>query len=62
MQINNSAFGGFVVSKNILNNYHVRYSFREKSSKQELNGWTLYSIIDDDKYLSNPKNFSIVTA
>ncbi len=62
MQVNNSDFGGFIVSKNILNNHNVRYSFREKSSKQDLNGWTLYSIIDDDEYISDFKNFSIVNA
>lgn len=60
--INNENFGGFVVSNNILEGKPVRYSYREKSSIPQLNGWTLLSIEDDDAYLNNPKNFSILGA
>lgn len=60
--VNNDDFGGFMVSKNILDGKPIRYSFREKSSIAQLNGWTLLSIEDDDDYVNNPKNFSILGA
>lgn len=62
MEINNSNYGGFVISKNILEGQPIRYSFREKSSIDQLNGWNLYSIIDNDEFISNPNNFSIISA
>ncbi len=58
--INNDAYGGFIVSKNVYNRIHVRYSFREKSSIQQLNGWNLLSEKDDDEYVKNPDNFMIL--
>ncbi|MFF2484303.1 DUF2185 domain-containing protein [Paenibacillus sp. NPDC058071] len=62
MEINNSEFGGFLVSKNIVAGFPIRYSFREKSSIPQCNGWNLYSIADDDEYISNPDHFSILSA
>lgn len=58
----NSYFGGFIVSKNVLSGIPIRYSYREKSSIKELNGWTVMSEEDDDEYANNPNNFVIVTA
>lgn len=62
MNINNSDFGGFVVSKNIMAGVPIRYSFREESSLPQLNGWTLYSMKDDDEYVNDSKNFVVVNA
>ncbi|MBC1501886.1 DUF2185 domain-containing protein [Listeria weihenstephanensis] len=62
MEINNSHYGGFVISNNILEGQPIRYTFREKSSIDQLNGWNLYSIIDNDEFISNPNNFSIINA
>ncbi len=59
---NNSAYGGFVVSKNVLSGIPIRYSYREESSIQNLNGWNILSEKDDDEYLSNTDNFLIVNA
>lgn len=55
-------FGGFVVSKNIIEGKAIRYSYREKSEISQLNGWTLYSICDDDYYVNDSKNFVILNA
>ena len=60
--INNSDFGGFIVSNNILEGKSIRYTFREKSSIPPLNGWTLLSIEDDEEYLSDAANFLILGA
>lgn len=60
--INNMDYGGFVVSKNVLSGIPIRYSYREKSSIKELNGWNLLSEDDDDEYLSDTNNFVIVNA
>lgn len=60
--INNVDYGGFLVSKNVLSGIPVRYSYREKSSLKELNGWNLLSEKDDDEYLSDTNNFVIVNA
>lgn len=63
LNINNSAYGGFLISKNVIKNgKKIRYSYREKSNISELNGWTIYSVVDDDKYVNNPDNFEIVSA
>ena len=56
----NIVYGGFIISKNILSGKPVRFSYREKTNKKELNGWTLYSCDDDESYISNPDNFLIV--
>lgn len=53
-------YGGFIVSKNILAGVPIRYSFREKSSIEQLNGWTLYSKDDNDEYVNEPHNFTIL--
>lgn len=62
MKINNELYGGFIISKNILNGIPIRYSFREESDIKTLNGWTLYSEKDDDEYVNNSDNFLIVSA
>lgn len=56
----NSDFGGFVVSNNICSGNPIKYSFREKSEINSLNGWTLYSDIDDDDYVNESGNFTII--
>ncbi|HHY72325.1 MAG TPA: DUF2185 domain-containing protein [Bacillus bacterium] len=62
MEIINSEYGGFVVSKNIIGGKPIRYSFREKSSIPQLNGWNFYSIDDDEEYVNNSNNFVILNA
>ena len=62
MDNKNDAYGGFMVSKNVLNGVPIRYSFRETSSIPQLNGWNLFSELDDDEYVNNPDNFVIVNA
>ena len=59
-KIDNTFYGGFIVSNNILNGIPIRYSFREPSSIEQLNGWALYSEIDDNDYISDSNNFKIV--
>ena len=58
----NDTYGGFVVSKNILKGILIRYTYREKSTIPQLNGWTLLSEKDDDEYLNNAENFVILNA
>lgn len=58
----NSAYGGFVVSKNVSKGHPIGYSFREESAVPQLNGWTMYSVVDDEAYISNPANFDILSA
>ncbi|MBU3185950.1 DUF2185 domain-containing protein [Clostridium estertheticum] len=62
MKISNDEYGGFVVSKNIVSGVPIRYSFREKGSIQQLNGWNLYSINDNEEYINNSSNFVILSA
>jgi len=62
MKINDAAFGGFTVSKNVNRGRPIRYAYREKSSIPELNGWTIYSCDDDQAYVENPDNFVILGA
>ncbi|WDF64769.1 immunity protein Imm33 domain-containing protein [Flavobacterium sp. KACC 22763] len=62
MIINNNLYGGFLVSKNVLKGIPILYTYREKSSIKELNGWNILSEIDDENYISNPNNFSIISA
>lgn len=62
MKINDSAFGGFIISKNVNKGRPIRYSYREESLVPQLNGWTLYSCDDDDDYVSNSNNFIVVGA
>lgn len=53
--------GWFIVSKNITSGRApVGYSFREKSKAVEVNGWNLYSTIDDEDYVSDPDNFELL--
>lgn len=60
--MNNDAYGGFVVSKNILKGIPVRYTYREPSAIKQLNGWHLLSEQDDDVYIRKSENFEIVSA
>ena len=60
--INNSDFGGFIVSNNILEGKSIRYTFRDQSITPPLNGWNLLSIEDDEEYLSDVANFKILGA
>ena len=60
--INNDAFGGFVVSKNIVAGVPVKYTFREQSSIPQLNGWNLLSENDDEQYVQQAENFVILNA
>lgn len=62
MKINNSDFGGFVVSNNVWKGHPIKYSFREKSEISKLNGWILYSEIDDEAYVNESHNFTILNA
>ena len=57
-----SAYGGFVVSNNVLAGIPARFAFREPSGLRELNGWTVYSDADDDAYVNDASNFTVVTA
>lgn len=59
--IDNSLYGGFIVSKNVLKGLPIRYTFRSESEIENLNGWTIYSIDDDEEYIANPNNFEIVS-
>lgn len=61
-QINDSDFGGFMVSKNVIAGIPIRYTYRERSSIENLNGWTIYSCDDNDEYVNNPDNFDIMGA
>ncbi len=58
----NDAYGGFVVSNNVLAGRPVAYSFREESPIPQLNGWTLYSVDDDQAYIEDPAHFQVVSA
>lgn len=58
----NLDYGGFVVSNNVIEGKPIRYTFREKSDIPKLNGWTIYSIEDNDDYVNNPDNFKIMGA
>lgn len=62
MKIDNALYGGFLISKNVLKGTPILYTYREKSSLKELNGWKILSAIDDEKYISNSDNFSIINA
>lgn len=61
-KINNDAYGGFMVSKNVINGRPIRYTYREESAIPQLNGWTIYSCDDTDEYVNDPSNFQIVSA
>jgi len=62
MKFNDAAFGGFIVSKNVNRGRPIRYTYREKSSIPDLNGWTIYSCDDDQKYVEDANNFIILGA
>ncbi len=57
-----SAYGGFLVSKNVVNGEKIKYMFREESSIPEFNGWNFYSELDDQEYIENPDNFVVLGA
>jgi hypothetical protein len=60
--MNDIAYGGFIVSKNVLAGMPIRYTYREKSNIPQCNGWTILSPKDDQDYIRNPQNFEIVSA
>lgn len=61
--IDNSLFGGFIISKNITKNgAKAKWIFRQESSISQCNGWNIYSENDGQEYISNPNNFEIVSA
>lgn len=61
--IDNSYFGGFIISKNITRNgAKAKWIFREKSSINQCNGWNIYSENDNQEYVINSDNFEVVTA
>ena len=62
MKIQNNDYGGFIVSKNIMNREPIRDSYREESAIPQFNGWTLYSIKDDEQYVNNSDNFVVLSA
>ena len=62
MEINNDDFGGFIVSKNVIDGKPIRYTYREKSTIPQLNGWTIYSMEDDDADVNDSNNFVILSA
>lgn len=62
MKIENDLFGGFIVSKNVLNGVPILYSFREESSIPQLNGWNFLSQDDNQDYANDSKNFLIINA
>ena len=57
-----AACGGFVVSNNVLVGRPVGYSFREQSGIPQLNGWTLYSVDDDQEHVERAEIFRVVAA
>lgn len=60
--VDNNYYGGFIVSNNIIKGNLPKYSFREKSNLKQLNGWNLYSEIDDNDYVNKSHNFTILNA
>ena len=62
MKINNNAYGGFIITKNVNNGRPVRYSYREKKENPVLNGWVLLSCDDTQEYVNDTANFMIVGA
>ena len=61
--VDNIQFGGFIISKNITRNgAKAKWIFRQESSISQCNGWNIYSENDDQKYISDPNNFEIVSA
>ena len=52
--------GASIVSNNILKNKaNIKWIFREDSDDELDNGWRFLSEIDNEEYLSNPKNMSV---
>lgn len=60
--MNDIAYGGFIVSKNVLKGMPIRYTYREKSNLPQCNGWTILSQKDDEDFIRDPTNFEIVSA
>jgi hypothetical protein len=56
------AYGGFIVSRRVLEGVPFGFSSRERSAMPQLNGWTVYSVRDDESYARDPSNFRIVSA
>lgn len=60
MTINNDAYGGFVVSKNVVSGRPIRYSFRDKSDVKHDLCWMYEEGVHTGFYdLKNNKDISI---
>lgn len=60
---NNDKYGGFMITNSVLHKESLpMYTYREKSSKQQLNGWQIIGDSDTEEYVNNPVNWSIVNA
>ena len=62
MNIIDSDYGGFIVSKNVDSGRPILYTYREESSIPNLNGWTIFSCDDDQEYVEDSNNFVILGA
>ena len=62
MKIENKLYGGFIVSNNVLKGIRILYSFREESKIPQLNGWNVLSKDDDQEYIQEVTNFTILNA
>lgn len=57
----NDGYGGFIVSKNITSGHsRISNAYREKREHPEENGWILYSEMDDEDYVSDGCNFTLL--
>lgn len=62
MEINNTEYGSFIVSKNVMHGKAIGYTYRQESEIPELNRWTIYSVADDNQFVKDHKNFVILNA
>lgn len=61
--VDDSYYGAFLMSKRIAQGMLVGYTFKEEAHPEyQYNGWTLYSVADDEEYVSDPANFEYVSA
>ncbi len=61
--INNDDFGGFLVTNSVLlGDVKPMYTYREKMVNKVLNGWHIMGMTDDEEYINNSSNWSIVNA
>lgn len=60
--INDSDYGGFIISLNIQRGYPILFTNRKESAFPHLNGWTICSEADDNAYLRDFDNFTVAGA